>query len=65
MRGQCLNHQFISGIAVFVEATDSNTGNTGFLHHIGNADAFEAEFTNLLAATFTIRMCVSALSLFE
>jgi hypothetical protein len=25
-----------------VEATDSNTG---FLHHIGNADAFEAEFT--------------------
>jgi len=47
---------------MFVETADSNTG---LLHHIGNADAFQTEFGNLLAATLTIRVCVSAFSLFE
>src|SRR5260370_14295391 len=43
--GQRLNHQFIARIEMFVETTDSNTG---LLHHIGNADAFEAEFAKPL-----------------
>src|SRR5882757_8541409 len=43
--GQRLNLQFIARIEMFVEATDSNTG---LLHHIGNADAFETEFAKPL-----------------
>src|SRR5260370_25122183 len=43
--GQRLNHQFIARIEMFVETTDSNTG---LLHHIGNADAFETEFAKPL-----------------
>ena len=39
--GQCLNHQFIARIEMFVETTD---GNTGLLHRIGNANVFETEF---------------------
>src|SRR5580692_11611744 len=39
--GQRLNHQFIARIEMFVETTDSNTG---LVHHIGNADAFETKF---------------------
>src|SRR3984957_17884380 len=39
--GESLNHQFIVSIEMFVETADSNTG---LLHHIGNADAFETEF---------------------
>src|SRR5260370_21951661 len=44
-RGQRLHHQFIARIEMFVETTDSNTG---LLHHIGNANAFETEFAKPL-----------------
>src|ERR1700733_654009 len=43
--GQRLNHQFIARIEMLVETTDSNTG---LLHHISNADAFETEFAKPL-----------------
>src|SRR5580658_6608485 len=43
--GQRLNHQFITRIEMFVETAD---GNTGLPHHVGNADAFEAEFAKPL-----------------
>src|ERR1700685_258465 len=45
--GQRLNHQFIARIEMFVETADSNTG---LLHHIGNADAFQPEFAKPLGS---------------
>ncbi len=43
--GQRLNHEFIARIEMFVETAD---GNTGLLHHVGNADAFETELAKPL-----------------
>jgi len=46
----------------FVETPDSNAR---FLHHIGNADAFETAFREIAWRLLDDRVCVSALSLFE
>src|SRR5580658_9278010 len=45
--GQSLNHQSIARIEMFVETADSNTG---LLHDIGNAYAFQTEFAKPLGS---------------
>ena len=48
-RRERLHDQFIARSEVFVETADSNTC---LLHHIGNANAFQAKFAKPLGSNF-------------